>query len=178
MTKDKLIDEARIANALLAIFDRLDGIEKAISTLASKQAQPVFPDAVLLERLQRLTLKRHAVLTASLAGVSYATLATLMKCDATTIKLHLKGALSTLAIPNRGMLLAKHAQLLDAISDAEYKTRFGLSKTWWLEQETSLMAVLSRTKATANQHTSGTPGDANSSKRQASQDGGTDGGTN
>jgi hypothetical protein len=155
MTKDKFIDETRIANALLAIFDRLDDIEKAISTLASKQGQAVFPDAVLLERLQRLTLKRHAVLTASLAGVSYATLATLMKCDATTIKLHLKGALSGLAIPSRGMLLAKHAQLLDSISDEEYKARFGLSKTWWLEQETGLMAVLCRTKTTANQHTKG-----------------------
>jgi len=86
---------------------------KAISTfVASKQAQPVFPDAVLLKRLQRLTLKRHAVLTASLAGVSYAMLATLMKCDATTIKLHLKGSVEHAGYTEqRERSSAKHARV-------------------------------------------------------------------
>lgn len=146
--------EGDMAAAIQSLLERVERLEKAIQS--GELVRPVIPDAeqaITLVRLERLTLKRHAVLTAALGGVGYASLAGLMQCDETTVKLHLKGALKILEIPTRTLLLARHPKLLDFIPDADYKARFGLSKTWWLDQEANLMAVLCRTKATANQHT-------------------------
>lgn len=108
---------------------------------------------VLLIKLDQLTLKRHAVLTAALGGVSYEDLATIMKCSQTTVKLHLKAALNILDIPSRTSLLASHKQLLDLIPDKTYKTRYGIGKRWWMETQTGdLMTVLTTVKPTNNQH--------------------------
>lgn len=108
---------------------------------------------VLLIKLDQLTLKRHAVLTAALGGVSYEDLATIMKCSQTTVKLHLKGALNILDIPSRTSLLANHRQLLDLIPDKIYKTRYGIGKRWWMETQTGdLMTVLTTVKPTSNQY--------------------------
>lgn len=170
--------EGDMAAVIQSLVERIDRMEKAIqSGELIRTVIPSTEQAITLVRLERLTLKRHAVLTAALGGVGYASLASWMKCDETTIKLHLKGALKLLEIPTRTLLLARHPKLLDFIPDADYKARFGLSKTWWLEQEANLMAVLCRTKATANQHTSGVQGDLHAAKQQRTQDGGTTGGT-
>lgn len=146
--------EGDMAAVIQSLLERVERLEKAIQS--GELVRPVIPNAeqaITLVRLERLTLKRHAVLTAALGRVGYASLAGLMLCDETTVKLHLKGALKLLEIPTRTLLLARHPKLLDFIPDADYKARFGLSKTWWLDQEANLMAVLRRTKATANQHT-------------------------
>lgn len=142
-----------IANALVAIFERLGDLEKAIEALSSSRAQEE-PGAIPLRvKLEKLTIKRHAVLTATLGGVNYTDLATLMACDVSTVKLHLKSTLAILGIRNRALLLTAHSDVLDALPDKEYEQRYGLSKIWWLEQKPALMAVLRSTKPAKNQHT-------------------------
>ena len=155
--------ETVIANALVAIFEQLDTLGKAVNILASQHLtratahagpQPLNAEqAALLERLGRLTLKRHVVLTATLGKVGYQELADIMDCDSTTVKLHLKGAMNLLNIPNRSSLLANHLHMLDAIPDQVYEGRYGLAKRWWLSPSPELMAVLRATKRAGNQHT-------------------------
>lgn len=152
-----------IANSLVAIFDRLCAIEKATNILAGAHlaqmntppatGAPSVQEAVLLQKLGRLTLKRHAVLTATLGNQSYQSIAKAMQCDVSTVKLHLKAALDTLGIKDRSMLLASHPNILDFMSDADYEMRYGVGKRWWLTQKPPLMAVLRTTKPARNQHT-------------------------
>ncbi len=152
-----------IANSLVAIFERLCAIEKATNILAGAHlaqmnmppatGSPSVQEAVLIQKLDRLTLKRHAVLTATLGMQSYQAIAKAMTCDVSTVKLHLKAALDTLGIKDRSMLLATHPDLLDFVSDADYKMRYGVGKRWWLSETPQLMAVLRTTKPAKNQHT-------------------------
>lgn len=107
----------------------------------------------LINTLEKLTIKRHAVLTATLAGVGYQEIAAITGWDVTTVKLQLRAALQVLGIPNREALLVQHKRILDRIPDKDYQRRYGLSKRWWLEKNDDLMQVLRATKATANQHT-------------------------
>lgn len=109
---------------------------------------------ILHAKLQKLTIKRHAVLTATLGGVGYQELAAITGWDVTTVKLQLRAALQILGIANRQTLLVQHRRLLDAVTDKDYITRYGVSKRWWLEQPADLMDVLRSTKPTANQHVS------------------------
>jgi hypothetical protein len=136
---------------LNTILAKLSTIEKLL-TAGEKSPAKQAGDAVLAERLTRLTIKRHAVLTATLGEVSYTEIAKLMKCDVTTVKLHLKAALTSLDIPSRSALLATHKRMLDSIPEREYVKRYNISKRWWLENNPSLMDVLTTTKPTANQH--------------------------
>lgn len=137
---------------------RLEVAEKALAgnarPLASKvKASPPTTHAVILERLDHLTLKRHAVLTATLGGVSYFGVAALMECDPTTVKLHLKAVLEILGIRNRAFLLISWPDLLNFIFDAEYEKRYSLGKKWWLDKNPKLMAMLKATKPANNKHT-------------------------
>jgi DNA-binding NarL/FixJ family response regulator len=157
------VTEVAIANALVAIFDRLDTLEKATNVLAGQhlatitkpQASPppTVAQAVLMQKLERLTLKRHAVLTATLGGQSYQAIATTMGCDLTTVKLHLKAALNVLGVRNKSSLLAQSPNLLNFASDEDYERRYGVGKRWWLTEKPELMAVLRATKPANNQHT-------------------------
>ena len=151
--KGSAINETIIANTLLAIFERLDDIEKIMVIIAKNSAPATVPDAVLREKLSRLTVKRHAVLTATLGKVSYQEIAKVMGCDESTVKLHLKAALDILGITSRSLLLASWPDLLNSIPDQEYEHRFGIDKRWWLTQKPALMAVLRATKPANNQHT-------------------------
>jgi len=141
------------------ILARLEVVEKALATssvspaVAKAAISPPSTEAVVEERLNHLTLKRHAVLTATLGGVSYQGIAELMGCDLTTVKLHLKAALEVLGIRNRSFLLISWPDLLHFIPDQEYERRFGLSKRWWLTEKPELMSVLRATKPANNQHT-------------------------
>lgn len=146
-------NETVVANSLVAIFERLDDLEKAIASIPSNRTQGALVDALLRERLERLTIKRHAVLLATLGGVSYKDIAGYMACDITTVKLHLKAALTILGIQSRAFLLAVCGDMLDSITDREYEQRYGLSKRWWLDQQPALMGVLRATKPAKNQHT-------------------------
>ncbi len=112
-------------------------------------------EAILREKLHKLTLKRHAVLTATLGGVGYAEIATIMDCDITTVKLHMKAALNLFDIANRSLLLSAHKDLIDSIPDKDYEMSYGISKRWWLVQKPNLMDVLRKTKPSANQYTEG-----------------------
>ena len=157
------INETVIANALLAILERLEGLERATDILAGNylsqctkppaSASPTVERASLLQMLERLTLKRHAVLTATLGGQSYQAIAKAMGCDLTTVKLHLKGALNILGLRDRSTLLAKASDMLDFITDKDYEARYGIGKRWWLEENDRLMAVLMAKKPAGNQHT-------------------------
>lgn len=152
MKTNSHFNETVIANSLVAIFERLVDIERAVHAL-SIQAKPATAiDPSLLSKLELLTLKRHAVLAATLIGASYQEMAQRLGCDETTIKLHLKSALTTLGIRNRTVLRLSHADLLEAIPDTEYKKRFSISKRWWLEDDAALLAVLRDKKAAHNQH--------------------------
>lgn len=142
---------ADITKTLQEILEKVTAIEAAV--IASPKASKTSADAVLREKLDRLTLKRHAVLTATIGDVGYAEIAKTMECDQTTVKIHLKGALQLLGIPSRSILLAQHKKLLDVIPDKEYEVRYGIGKRWWLERSTELMNVLTATKAGVNQHT-------------------------
>jgi hypothetical protein len=170
MKANSPINETRIANALVAILERLERLEEATNILAGQRlakapevskpaaSQPLTAEhAVLLKTLERLTFKRHAVLTATLGGVSYQTLSQLMDCDPTTIKLQLKGALNVLGFKDRALLLATSPKLLDFIHDAHYQARFGISKRWWLVQAPEVMNVLRMKKPARNQHTKPRP---------------------
>jgi DNA-binding CsgD family transcriptional regulator len=132
--------------------EQLTRIEKIVSQPSGKIVKNS-AEAVLRERLDRLTIKRHAVLTATLGSVSYQEIAKIMGCDLTTVKLHLKSAMTILDIPSRSILLANHLNILDSVPDKEYLVRYGLSKRWWMENNKDLMAVLAATKPPNNQHT-------------------------
>ena len=156
-------NEVVIANALVAILERLDSLEEATNILAGRHLAQHKPtpvskpqtveQALLLQRLETLTMKRHAVLTATLGKQSYQAIAKAMACDVSTVKLQLKAALDRLGIPNRSILLATHGDLLDFVSDDEYERRYGVCRRWWLTQKPPLMAVLRTTKPSKNQHT-------------------------
>ncbi|TAH10650.1 MAG: hypothetical protein EAZ11_11640 [Curvibacter sp.] len=154
MDTNKAKTDGEMAAAIQSLVARMDRFERALqSGQMLRTTLPSTQEAFTLVRLERLTLKRHAVLTASLGGVGYTKIADWMTCDETTIKLHLKGALNILAIPTRTLLLARHPDLLDFIPEADYRTRYGISKTWWLEDNEQLMAVLKAKKPANNQHT-------------------------
>lgn len=163
MSAKSQITESIIANALVAILDRLNTLEKATNILAGQhlakltlppaKPSPTVEQAVLLERLEKLTLKRHAVLTATLGGQSYQAIAKAMGCDPSTVKLHLKAAISILGIRDRSTLLAKASDMLDFISDKDYEARYKIGKRWWHDDNTQLMAVLKAKKPANNQHT-------------------------
>ncbi len=141
---------------LRAILSKLSRIESVLVDMQTKEKETKkldTQDEVLLVKLGQLTLKRHAVLTASLAEVSYHTISELMQCSETTVKLHLKAAMDLLGIPDRSSLLVSHKHMLDPIPNDVYVQRFGISKTWWMEDNKNLMAVLTSTKPPANQHT-------------------------
>ena len=141
----------KIELMLAQILARLERVEAAVAGPSEKVAK-TSAEAVLREKLDRLTIKRHAVLTASLGDVSYQEIAKLMECDITTVKLHLKAALNILGIQTRSILLADHKKILDSIADKEYQARYGINKRWWLEKNDDLMSVLTSTKPTANQY--------------------------
>ncbi len=136
---------------LVQILARLDAIEKVVAIPSGSVAKSS-QEAVLRERLSNLTIKRHAVLTATLGGLSYEQIATLMGCSLTTVKLHLKSALDLLEIPSRSNLLALNKGILDPIPEREYEARYGIGKRWYMEQKPALMAVLRDVKRTANQY--------------------------
>lgn len=144
--------ETEILKTLRLMAEQLNRIETSVTGASGKVAK-TSKEAVLRERLDHLTIKRHAVLTATLGGVGYQELAKIMACDVTTVKLHLKAAITSLDIPNRSLLLASHKEMLDPIPDKEYEARYGVSKRWWLEQKPDLMRVLRTIKPPANQHT-------------------------
>lgn len=137
---------------LLAIMKKLERIEKIVE-------QPGMSDPAAIEKIklrglmEKMTIKRRAVLCATLGGLSYQQIADIMSVDLTTVKLHLRGALQILGLPNRSMLLVQKKDLLAPFSDREFHKLFGLKKSWWLEEDDELMSVLHTVKKTANQHT-------------------------
>lgn len=143
---------ANMQASLDLILAKLEIIESAVLSQSGKVAK-TSAEAVLREKLDHLTLKRHAVLTATLGGVSYQEIAKIMQCSETTIKLHLKSALQLLDISSREVLLSSHKRILETIPDKEYKLRYGISRRWWIEDDPALIEVLSSTKPAANQHT-------------------------
>lgn len=152
MNAKSQFNETVIANSLVAIFERLAEIEKSINILAAATSSIAKPHAELLGTLARLTLKRHAVLTATLMGASYQEIADKLGCDTTTIKLQLKAALEAVGIKSRTELRLHHSGLLDPISDEDYRERFQISKRWWIENNPTLLSVLRDKKAAHNQH--------------------------
>ena len=148
---------------LIQILTRMDKMESKMESLSKAVTGPsagvakTSAEAVLREKLDRLTVKRHAVLTASIAGISYQEIAKLMGCDVTTAKLHLKAALAALAIQSRSVLLTNNKNILDAIPDSEYEKRYGISRRWWLEQKPEVMEVLRTVKRASNQYTKEEP---------------------
>ena len=153
MKQNSALNETIIANALVSILERIIEIERTLVAMSQATTSQTTQTMVITEKLDRLTLKRHAVLTATLGGLSYKAIAALMGCDVTTVKLHLKATLEVLQIRTRGLLLVKSSSMLNGISDAEYEQRYGVSKRWWLEKKPALMAVLTAKKPANNQHT-------------------------
>ena len=163
MKSNTQITETIIANALEAILERLDALEKATDLISGQclallqkppvGSLPTVQQAVLLQKLDQLTLKRHAVLSATLGGQSYKAIAEAMQCDQTTVKLHLKAVLEIMGMRSRSALMATKPDLLEFVSDEEYEHRYGVDKRWWLTEKPELMAVLRQIKPAKNQHT-------------------------
>ena len=153
MKRNAALNETIIANALVSILERIIEIEKAIVKLAQPASVESTQQTIIKEKLDRLTLKRHAVLTATLGGLSYKAIAALMECDVTTVKLHLKATLDLLQFRTRALLLVSSPSIVSFISDAEYEQRYGVSKCWWLEKKPELLVALRPSKASNNQHT-------------------------
>jgi DNA-binding CsgD family transcriptional regulator len=146
---------ASVEGAISRLGDRVAAIEAKVSgDQASKTTIEEIEREMKLRLLDKLTLKRHAVLTATLGGQSYQQIAALMECDVTTVKLSLRHAMQFLGIKSRSMLLSSHSKILDDIPDRVYRERFGVGKTWWMEQMSpSLRSQLVAIKPPANQHT-------------------------
>lgn len=164
-TMESNSDTQQILELLSGITSRLDRLERVMGKILievmSHSQSPTQPatgpqhqDGALLHlKLGKLTLKRHAVLTATLGGLSYDQISQAMGCDVSTAKAHLRNALQILGIPSRSILLSSHRDMLDGLDEAQYKAQFGLSKRWWTEQIPSEMASLQITRRSANQHT-------------------------
>lgn len=165
MVKNANPSPQAIEQLLPEILTRLSNIEKALSLERYRSSAENIRDAILSERLGSLTLKRHAVLTASVAGKSYQFIANAMACDLSTVKLQLKASLTLLGIRSRSELLSGNLRLLDNIDDATYVQRYGLSKRWWLENDPDLLTFLRTTKPANNQHTAAQSGRPNSQAR-------------
>lgn len=86
---------------------------------------------ILLMKIDGLTLKRNQIFTATLGGLSYDQIAELMQINVSTVKIQFKHALDKLGIASRQVLLTNHPRMLDSIGDAEYRKRYGISKSWW-----------------------------------------------
>ncbi len=93
-------------------------------------------------QLSRLTLKQHAVLTATLGGLSYQEIADIMNVDVTTAKLHLKAAMTHLGVENRQLLGIRWGTEIEGIPTAEYRTKFGVGKRWWEELDSAVLRTL------------------------------------
>ena len=165
-------DSKKVLAILTEISARLDRMESAMGRLVMEvMAQPAPPSAsvsristpshapataanieVLLLTLEKLTFKRHAVLTATLGGMSYSQIAGLMGCDASTVKVHMRNTLNILGISSRSILLTSHLGMLDSIDDKTYRDKFGITKRWWLDNDPAVMAMLQACRASANQH--------------------------
>ena len=144
----------KLEAAMGRIMMALPALSKEPQELAIQPTPEAGADPVgLMIKLARLTIKRHAVLTATLAGLTQQRIAQLMGCDEATVRLHLRNALMLLGIASRDDLLTQHANMLDGIASREYQTRFGLSKTWWRDKNDPALQSLKPTKQAANQHT-------------------------
>ncbi len=154
MTEKTQVSSVDLASTVQALITRIEALEIAMQQKAPRPpaAKPA-EVAVLMDRLDRLTIKRHAVLTATLGGLSYREIAQLMGCDVATVKLHLKAVLNLLGMKDRAYLLAVHGDILLSIAEQEYQRRYGLRKTWWIQPPAGLMAVLKATKPAKNQYT-------------------------
>jgi DNA-binding CsgD family transcriptional regulator len=82
-------------------------------------------------KIDGLTLKRNQIFTATLGGLGYDQIADLMQISVSTVKIQFKHALDKLGIASRQVLLTNHPNMLDSIGDAEYRKRYGISKSWW-----------------------------------------------
>ena len=169
---DANADSQAIITLLNGITSRLDRIERAMgkvlmevmgqtqnSSQATAGAMPLESEILRL-KLENLTLKRHAVLTATLGGLSYDQIAQHLGCDVSTVKAHLRNALLILGIASRTILLASHRNMLDGLDDAQYKARFGLTKRWWIDKDPSVIASVQVTRRSANQYTRAKPRNA------------------
>lgn len=135
------------------VMERLDSILAAVQGSTSSAEE--LEKAKLCAKLDKLTLKRHAVLTATLGGQSYQAIADLMKVNVTTVKLHLRSTLQVLEIPTRQRLLVEYKGMLDIIPEEEYRRRYGISKSWHLVNDPLLLAVLHHVKPASNQYIQG-----------------------
>jgi hypothetical protein len=153
MSNEAKASETSVEEILAAMQVRLEKLEQAMSQSHGFIQNPANQEeAILLHKLDRLTFKRHAVLTATLRGVGYEQLSELMDCAPTTVKLQLKGALKTLGFRDRATLLATKPGLLDFISNHDYQARFGISKQWWLVRAPTVMKTLRTKKPASNQY--------------------------
>lgn len=155
----------QIIDLLTGITARLDRLERATGRILMEvMGQSPNPPqhtagalpqdgAILLLKLGQLTLKRHAVLSATLGGLSYNEIAQHLGCDVSTVKAHMRYTLQILGITSRSILLSSHRDLLECLDDAQYRAKFGLTKRWWADNEPSVIASLQATRPSANQHT-------------------------
>jgi DNA-binding CsgD family transcriptional regulator len=152
MTKGN--SDAAILAALERVIARLDEHDRRLNEMQGVTASnEKYELEMKLQLLDKLTMKRLAVLTATLGGLSYQQIADLMQCEVTTVKLALRYALQILDIPSRPILLANHSRMLDDIPNKTHKTRYGIDKNWWLEQDSDVMNQLRAQKPARNQHT-------------------------
>jgi DNA-binding CsgD family transcriptional regulator len=138
---------------------KLDEIEHENIELKAKleMLERMYRDALASRSLQapenrdlltKLTLKQHAVMLATLSGMSYEEIAGILQADLTTVKLHLKAAMGHLGVANRNLLAIRWKSVIDSIPDAEYTRMHGLPKEWWVSQPKAVMAALLTKRST------------------------------
>lgn len=128
-SKDQTIEDLKQQLAQLQV--RVDSLER-VTLAALARNEPGVDDKGMMKKLARLTLRQHATFTATMAGLSYSEIATLMKVDVTTVKLHLRSVRRHLDAESRNELLIEYRKAFDAIPPAVYKEKFGLAKDWYL----------------------------------------------
>jgi DNA-binding CsgD family transcriptional regulator len=93
-------------------------------------------------RLSRLTKKQHAVVLASIGGLSYQEIAAIMQADESTVKLHLKAALVHLGVESRAHLISTLKEQLLLVPNEEYVAKYGVPHSWWEKPAGDLLAEL------------------------------------
>lgn len=137
--------EAFVEKVLIDLIFRVRMIEADIAVIAERRSTDEVTQRILHLKLEKLTLKRHAVLTATLGELNFREIASLMDSNPAAIRAHLKAALSLLGIPDRRTLLTEHADMLDFTQDKEYERRYGISKVWWVTGSQELLTKLRQT---------------------------------
>jgi DNA-binding CsgD family transcriptional regulator len=133
---------AKLERENIELRAKVETLEALVQGAMRSQIRPTEVDPSIDAKLSRLTLKQHAVVLGTLGGMTYQDLAALFHADDSTVKLHLKAALTHLGVQSRNHMNVTLSGMFNAIPEEEYLRKYGISKTWWINPDDELLAKL------------------------------------